>query len=403
MKPARRVVCVGAAGVDTIFRVPSSWHDGPPSAKLLPTDCVVLGAGMASSAAAAVASLGGDSEIWARVGGDAAGKQYIVEMRMAGVDVRHVRVVDGDARTTMSTILVNPNGERLVVPFYDPEMDPSTDHLPLDSLTPERCSCVLADVRWPEGAAAALNAARANGVPTVLDGDTAPYESLQLLVPLADYVVFSEPGLTIYTSGNSGSENSNQQQGLDEMLLRVAADLTSAASSCGAGLRATRPVVGCVAVTLGARGWRWVQLHSTRAAVDSHRVYDSVVQSSPAPQVSVVDTLSAGDVFHGAFALGVSMQGSIVTTTGCNNRHNVEKGNTTDVTSQNLMSVLQDLEGVGLFASATAAVKCTRFGGRLGCPDRAELMQFLGQWDVWAAYLARCASQPKTREHRCAL
>lgn len=385
----RRVVCVGAAGVDTIFSVPSSWQDGPPSAKLLPTDCVVLGAGMASSAAAAVVSLGGDSEIWARVGGDAAGKHYIEDMRTAGVDVRHVRVVDGGARTTMSTILVTPNGERLVVPFYDPEMDPSTDHLPLDSLTPARCSCVLADVRWPEGAAAALNVARANGVPTVLDGDTAPYESLQLLVPLADYVVFSEPGLAIYTGANLGSEHSNQQQSLDDALLRVAADLTTAASSRGAGSPAVAgSVVGCVAVTLGDRGWRWVQLHAADAAADLHRVYDQVVRGSPAPQVSVVDTLSAGDVFHGAFALGISRQDTL-------------KGSAADAASHLSTDILQDLEGVGLFASAAAAVKCTRSGGRLGCPRRAELMHFLGQWDVWAGYLARRFAQPETREEHC--
>ena len=230
MEHERRVVCVGAAGVDTIFSVPSSWQDGPASAKLLPTQCVVLGAGMASSAAAAVARLGGRSEIWGRVGSDTTGKQYLEDMCVAGVDAQHVRVVEGGARTTMATILVTPNGERLVVPFYDPEMDPSTAHLPLESLTPARCSCVLADVRWPEGAAAALNAARANGVPTVLDGDTAPYESLEMLVPLADYVVFSEPGLAIYTGANAGAESAGQQKRLswvDGALLRVAADLAA--------------------------------------------------------------------------------------------------------------------------------------------------------------------------------
>ena len=302
----------------------------------------------------------------------------------------------------MSTILVTPNGERLVVPFYDPEMDPSTDHLPLDSLTPTRCSCVLADVRWPDGAAAALNTARANGVPTVLDGDTAPYESLQLLVPLADYIVFSESGLAIYTSSNSGPESSDQQQGLDEMLLKVAADLTAAASSYGRCSRAAGSVVGCVAVTLGARGWRWVQLHDASVAADSYRVYDSAVRSSPAPQVSVVDTLSAGDVFHGAFALGVSMQHSIPagTAPGCYIGQESEKGRAAGMASE--LSMLQDLEGVGLFASAAAAVKCTRFGGRLGCPQRAELMQFLGQWDVWAAYLERRIAQPEAREEHCA-
>jgi sulfofructose kinase len=61
----------------------------------------------------------------------------------------------------------------------------------------------------------------------------------------------------------------------------------------------------------------------------------------PAPAVDVVDTLAAGDVFHGAFALAI-------------------------------------LEGLPIaaaarFACTAAALKCTRFGGRLGCPTRAEV------------------------------
>lgn len=157
---------------------------------------------------------------------------------------------------------------------------------------------------------------------------------------------------------------------------------------CGARACAPGAVIGCVGVTLGASGWRWVQLRAGGAAPDFHRVCDSSVRSSPAPHVRVVDTLSAGDVFHGAFALGVGIQA----TSG----EDTEKSSGRGGASQ--LSVLQDLEGVGLFASAAAALKCTRFGGRSGCPQRAELMQFLGQWSVWAAYLAGRAAAPGKRD-----
>jgi sulfofructose kinase len=55
----------------------------------------------------------------------------------------------------------------------------------------------------------------------------------------------------------------------------------------------------------------------------------------------VVGTLSAGDIFHGAFALAL-------------------------------------MEGRGIacaarFACAAASLKCTRFGSRLGCPARREV------------------------------
>ena len=60
-----------------------------------------------------------------------------------------------------------------------------------------------------------------------------------------------------------------------------------------------------------------------------------------------VDTLGAGDVFHGAFALAIT-----------------EK---------------QDLREALRFASAAAALKCTRFGGAFAAPQRAEVEELLSQ------------------------
>ncbi len=61
----------------------------------------------------------------------------------------------------------------------------------------------------------------------------------------------------------------------------------------------------------------------------------------PAFPVHTVDTLGAGDAFHGAFTLAVA------------------EG--------------QPLEQAMRFASATAALKCTRFGGAFGSPQRIEV------------------------------
>jgi sulfofructose kinase len=60
---------------------------------------------------------------------------------------------------------------------------------------------------------------------------------------------------------------------------------------------------------------------------------------------AAVDTLGAGDVWHGAFALALAE--------GRPERQAVR------------------------FASAAAALKCTRFGGRNGAPRRAEVDAFL--------------------------
>lgn len=86
-----------------------------------------------------------------------------------------------------------------------------------------------------------------------------------------------------------------------------------------------------VAVTAGAEGCWW----SDRGTI----------HHSPAPRIEAIDTLAAGDVFHAAFALKLTEGAPMAETIA--------------------------------FASAAAAIKCTRFGGRLGCPSRGEVEAFL--------------------------
>lgn len=61
--------------------------------------------------------------------------------------------------------------------------------------------------------------------------------------------------------------------------------------------------------------------------------------------VSVVDTTGAGDVFHGAYVVGL-LHG-------------------------------WDLPSVALFSSAVSAIKCTKLGGRAGIPRCEEVLSFL--------------------------
>ncbi len=65
----------------------------------------------------------------------------------------------------------------------------------------------------------------------------------------------------------------------------------------------------------------------------------------PAFRVDVVDTVGAGDVYHGAFAAGLLSGRSV--------------------------------EETARFASAVSAIKCTRIGGRAGIPNLATVERFL--------------------------
>lgn len=295
MDGTRRILCVGAITRDTIFRI-ATLPPGP--GKFLPTDAVEVAGGMAASAAASAARLGGTVSLWASVGEDATGEGLIAEIGSEGVDCALVRRVAG-ARTAFAAILVDGTGERIIVPQYDRQLL-STPALPV-SLGERAYAVVMSDVRWPEAGALALAAAREAGLPAVLDADVAPRETLERLLPLATHVVASLPAAQMLTGATDGREVAERLAG-------------------------THP--GFVAVTAGAEGCYWLDAET------------GTTRHTPSPHVEAIDTLAAGDVFHGAFAVGLAEGWPIAT--------------------------------IIRFAAVAAAIKCTRFGGRAGAPTRAE-------------------------------
>ena len=292
-------IAVGAICATRIYRVEAV---PPLPAKVLANRLVEVVDGMALSAGCAFARLGGRAAIWARCGDDEPGRAARAALQAEGLDVSGLRAVPG-AASSQATVIVDARGERLVVPFHDPAVDASAHWLPLSALA--GAAIVLADVRWPEGAQAALRAARQAGVPAMLDGEIAAPGVLEHLVPLATHAVFSDAGLLAFMGGSS----------VEQALLALAR---------------THP--GHVGATCGAAGYAWVE--------------DGAVRRVAAPAVEVVDTLAAGDVFHGAFALAL-VEG-------------------------------RRIEDAARFACHAASLKCTRFGGRLGCPARAEVDASLG-------------------------
>ncbi|RUV75671.1 sugar kinase, partial [Mesorhizobium sp. M1A.F.Ca.IN.020.30.1.1] len=288
-----KLLSVGAFTLDTILRLETlPAHQG----KFIASDGVQIASGMATSAACAAHRLGADVSLWASAGDDAVGDRLIAEIEAEGVDCSLVRRVAG-ARSALAAILVDAHGERIIVPFYDSRAQADPDTLPLAELS--AFDAVLVDVRWPGAAALALAATRDAGRPAILDADTAPVDVLERLLPLASHIVASEPAARIVCGHALDPES-------------ACADLASRTDAF-------------VAVTGGAAGTWWHDRGTGR------------VRHVEAPKVKAVDTLAAGDVFHGAFAVGLA----------------------------EAMPPEQALR----FASAAAALKCLRFGGRLGAPD----------------------------------
>ena len=255
-------ICVGVSVLDRIWRV-----TGLPLAagKQVTGDFLETGGGLAATAAVAIARLGERCAYWGRVGDDLAGRAVLDEFEREGIDASAVRRVPG-ARTTQSAILVAPGGERSIVAYFDPALDPDPAFLPLERVATARG--VLADTRWIPGSLRALGEARRVGVPSVLDIEPGAREDNAPLCALAGHKVFSEPGLAAYAGRD------DPEPALEE---------------------AYREHGGVAAVTLGARG---VLLRTEGGLVHV-----------PAPRVDAVDTTGAGDAFHGAYLVGIAETG----------------------------------------------------------------------------------------------
>ncbi len=257
-----RVACVGMTALDHIWQAETL----PDAAGKFRADGFAsVGGGMAATAAVAVARLGGRALFLGRAGADEAGRMMQRELADEGVDVTQMRLIEG-AQSSISGVIVDGQGERMIVNFRGADLPDDPGWLPADQIAAQ--DAVLADPRWPDGAEQAFRLARAAGVPTVLDAEVSEPEVFDQLLPLTDHAIFSEPSLARYA-------------GTDRPLERIAAQ-------------------GCrvAAVTRGGAGVDW--LAAGRAG------------HHPALPVAVRDTNGAGDVFHGAYALALGA-GLVVT------------------------------------------------------------------------------------------
>lgn len=250
--------CVGHASVDHHFEI-EAFASQPT--KTPAKSYHMIAGGMAANAAVALARLGAHVKLLGRVGEDAAGAFVRQAVQSSGVHT----LLETVARsyTSVSSVVVDAHGERQIFNHRGDALDKA--HA-LDAYQLQGARAVLVDPRWREGALAALQWAQAHQVLGVLDADVAPQADLRLLVPAAQWAVFSEPGLACY-----------------------APDAASPADALATALAAGAQVA---MVTLGERGVLWTRGQG--------------MHSLPGFRVKAVDTTGAGDVFHAALALALS-------------------------------------------------------------------------------------------------
>jgi len=292
------ILCVGIAVRDLVFRV-----------RQLPALGTKAGAqsfreyagGNAVNAAIAIARLGARAEFCGPLGEDAG--PLIANLHDEGIITDHVVGVAG-VTTPVSGIFIDENGERTIATYRLRNLTapPPSD---LDALIAP-CAALCVDNRFPYFAAPICAAARRAGLPVVIDVDHGK-EGTADLIRHGSHVVFSLQGLLDFSQCED-----------------IESGLTMAAS-------AAPELVG---VTCGADGVVWRAAHGA-------------LERLPGFQVQAIDTLGAGDVFHGALALALA------------------EGQGTHAAMR--------------FASAAAALKCTHQGGAFGTPPRVEVEALLAR------------------------
>lgn len=300
-----RILCIGMPVRDLTFRIQELPARG---FKVNATHFDEICGGNALNAAIGIVRLGGRASVCGPMGDsrETSSKYIFEQLAHEGIEARHLIHMPGLV-TPISNILIDPSGERTAVTFRDPELWkvrlPDADELLRD------CAAILTENRCAEFCTGLCAEAVRRGIPVVVDVDRA-MSMREGLLTASTHLIFSSEAL----QATAGTPD-------DGEALKKIAKLTHS----------------FVASTQGAQGTLWL---------DENRD----PQRTPAFPVHTMDTLGAGDVFHGAFALAVTER--------------------------------QELRQALRFASAAAALKCTRFGGALAAPQRAEVEGFLAQSPV---------------------
>ena len=263
------------------------------------------GGGQAGTAMVAVARLGGQAAIVGANGEDEAGGKIQRSFAEEGVDVSHLHTDPGARSHVAYCFIQEDTGDRAI--FFDRGNKRRLEPRDLDREFMTSARCLLFDTHHWQAAATAATWAREAGMPVVTDLER-PTPENDTLLRLGTHHLMPEHYLLEHTG------ESDPARAAQRLLAEYAPE----------ALVVTRGARGAVAYAGG-----------------------EVLHQPAYPVEPVVDTTGAGDVFHGAFAYGLTLGYDLPT--------NLE------------------------FAALVAALKCRALGGRAGIPRKEELAGLWGR------------------------
>jgi sugar/nucleoside kinase (ribokinase family) len=264
------------------------------------------GGGTVATPLVACSRLGLKTAYLGRLGHDSMSDAIAAEFEHEGVETRHI-IYDELYTPPVAMILVNPQKHTRTIAWYRKPYPPiEPEQIDLDVVEASRV--LYLDAHEGPAARRAAKRAKETGRLVVVDADN-DTDDIRFVLPYADVIIGSERFASQF-AGDIGSE-------------RAAALLYERFG-------------GICGITAGSHG--------------SYLVTDEGAFHQPAFPVDVVDTTGAGDVYHGAFVVGL-LEG-------------------------------WPIRDTATFASAVAAMKCRKLGGRSGIPTRNEAFRFLRERNV---------------------
>jgi sulfofructose kinase len=302
---APSILCAGVIGLDEVFCVEEFPR---PDGKVQANGFFVVNGGCAANAAVAIARLGGRALLAGPIGEDDNGDRVLRAVKREHVDCTFCQRIPGLA-TALLTIFMNSRGDRTIVTYCDKRIaaTPPTDADAAVAVA----KVLLADNCFPDFVQPICAAARRRRLPVLLGGDRRTVEN-DPLFRLATHVIFSSECLR-ETTGTAD---------LAQGLKRIACNTDA-----------------FIAVSNGPDDILYLEGHAVRRL--------------PVFSIAAVDTLGAGDAFHGGFALALAEGQS-------------------------------EVEAMR-FGAAVAGIKCTRLGGSAGMPRRSEVKAFIARNRLRAA------------------
>ncbi len=298
-----KITGIGACVMDTLVTVP---HYPTEDTKLRAIGTKIAGGGPAATGLVAAAKLGADVSYIGVLSNDNGGKFLLDDFKKYGVSTENIHIIDGHRSFTSVIWLSNETATRTCV--FDKGDLPA---LKLDEAQREEirsCEILMIDGNEMGAAEEAVRLCRECSTKVLYDAGGL-YDGVERLLPYTDILIPSKE----FALGHTGCS-----------------DVETAAQRLYSLYSPEVVVITC--------------------GMDGGILYDGAeFYHYPCYPVKAVDSNGAGDVFHGAFASGITL--------GYSYRKCCH------------------------FASAVSAIKCTGVGARESVPDLETVKEFLVRYD----------------------